>query len=670
MEKYKNAYQLFLQLINEDTSILKQNLDELVDKTDPLYIETLKLIDAHNKQKNDTLIASIINRNATQLLGDEKIEHMEGQQLGVYKLDRKLGIGGMSVVYLAQRNDGELEKMVAIKVIKPSVLKLVGIDFLNREAQILENIKHSNIATIHDIGRTSEGLPFIVMEYINGLPIDEYAKINKLPFKERLKVFKTLCEAVQAVHANAIIHADIKPSNILVDRDGILKLMDFGIARGMKLDEQDFEVAVASMNYASPEQLKGQPLSTASDVFSLGKVANKILLENQDVNLPSKRELTWLIEQATSENVLERKISVETLLKSIDAILHNKKVENYPYKKQEKLSFFIKNHPLKISLSISIFVFLVILSAVLYSKNKTIEYEKNIAEETASFLESIFQFTDPSNGLTYDVSLEELLDKSKKELLARSFSDDNSKQRIRIALANAYLGLGKTEKAKKQVELMNTGSMSHDYRSIVGRLHFEIGNYNKAFNTYENLLNESDLKLSVRLDTLMSLINGLSYLNEIERAENYIRELKNTVRLYNPENGKELTLKASGIVSQKKGDHQLAIEIYEELRKFVDSSNQTDLSNMLFSLGFSYEEVGNFEKAHAVYKQAVKLDEKYYGEKHPVTASGYSSIGFLLETMGNLEESISSYQKAIDILNVVFPKGHVELANILNNQAY
>ena len=670
MDKYKNAYQLFLQLIDEGTYLLKRNLDELVDKADPLYNETLKLIKAHTKHQNDTLIAPIINSNVTQLLGDEKIEQMEGQQLGVYMLERKLGIGGMSVVYLAKRNDGELEQKVAIKVIKPSILKLVGINLLNREAQILENLKHSNIATIYNIGRTSEGLPFIVMEYVNGLPIDEYCEINELSFHERLKVFKTLCKAIQAVHANAIIHADIKPSNILVDKDGTLKLMDFGIARGVQIAEQEIEIAAASMDYASPEQLLGHSLSTASDVFSLGKVANKILLESQKENSQSKSVLKWLIDQATTEQLIERKITIELFLKAIDALLQNKQVENYPYNRREKISFFIKKNPIKISLASLAFVFLATLSTVLYSKNKTIEYEKNTAEETASFLETIFQFTDPSKGLAYDVSLEELLDKSKKELLTKDFSNDKSKQRIRIALANAYLGLGKIEKAKEQVEMMSTDSISLDYRRIVARLYLDMGNYNKAIKIYENLILKNDLKLSERLETLEGLIKGLSSINEIEKAEGYITELKKIVKTYNPENGRELILKASAIISHKKKDHLLTVGIYEELLEIVDSSNQAELSEIQFNLGVSYEVLGDFEKAYNAYKQAVKIDEKLYGEKHPIIAWDYGSIGFLQDTMGQLDESISSYQKAIDMFNDVYPNGHPELGSILNNQAY
>ncbi|MCX7544407.1 serine/threonine-protein kinase [Marinicella gelatinilytica] len=670
MKKYKNAYQLFLHLVDEDTSLLKRNLDELVDRSEPLYNETLKLINIHIKQKNDTLIAPLIHRNATQLLGDKEIEHMEGQQLGVYQLEKKLGAGGMSVVYLAKRNDGELEQMVAIKVIKPSVLKLTGINFLNREAQILENLKHPNVATIHNIDRTSEGLPFIVMEFVNGLPIDEFCEMNKLSFQERLKIFKTLCEAVEAVHAKAIIHADIKPSNILVNNNGVLKLMDFGIARGLQRDEQHVEIAAASINYASPEQLHGLPLSTASDVFSLGKVANKIFLECEFENFQSKRVLKWLIDQATSKQLSERKITIETLIKAIDALQKNKRVENYPYNRHEKVSFLIKANPLKIGLSTLIFVFLASLSVVTYSKNKMIRHEKNIAEETASFLESIFQFADPSNGIAYDVSLEELLDKSNINLVTKHFSDDKSEQRIRIALANAYLGLGKTEKTKEQIELMGKDITSHDYLRTVGRLYLRIGDYTEAVKIYENLLLEKDLKLPVRLDVFEGLIIGLTYLNELEKAENYITKLEKVVRTYNPENGREIILKASAYVSVKKADHQLTVELYEELLKVIDPSNRAEISKTLFHLGSSYEELGDFEKSHEMYKQAIKLDEEIFGKNHPVTAMGYSSIAYLHETMGQSDKSISTYQKAIDIFNDAYPDGHPELANMLNNQAY
>ena len=205
-----------------------------------------------------------------------------------------------------------------------------------------------------------------------------------------------------------------------------------------------------------------------------------------------------------------------------------------------------------------------------------------IMQQSASFLESIFQFTDPSYGLAYDVSLEDLLDKSKKELVTSRFSDEKSKQRIRIALANAYLGLGKTEKAKEQVEMMVAAPIPVDYHSIVGGLHYNLGNYEKSIKTYEKLLLEEDVNLSERLDILVNLVRGLSSNKELKKANTYIQTLKKLIKVNNPKNGRELILKATGFVSQKKKDFKSAVEIYEEL-KLIQIIKEKSLTNLIKS---------------------------------------------------------------------------------------
>jgi WD40 repeat protein len=199
-------------------------------------------------------------------------------RFGPYRVTGSLGSGGMGVVYSAVRDDDEFEKRVAIKTIPRGLLTEVGAQRLRRERQILAELDHPNIARLLDGGTTGEGLPYVVMEYIDGEPITAYAESRHLSVAGRLRLFRQVAEAVQFAHSNFVLHRDLKPANIMVAQDGTPKLLDFGIARILdSLGEHSSTIAAMTPEYASPEQLRGAPLSTASDVYSLGVILYQLL---------------------------------------------------------------------------------------------------------------------------------------------------------------------------------------------------------------------------------------------------------------------------------------------------------------------------------------------------------------------------------------------------------
>ncbi|HEU4715149.1 MAG TPA: serine/threonine-protein kinase [Pyrinomonadaceae bacterium] len=206
-----------------------------------------------------------------------------GTRIGPYKLVREIGRGGMGAVYLAERDDEHYHQQVAIKLIKPGL----GGDVIRRrfrnEMQILAELNHANIARLLDAGDTVDGVPYLVMEYVEGSPINVYCDEHQLSTEQRLNLFTTVCAAVQYAHQHLVIHRDIKPGNILVTRDGIPKLVDFGIAK--LLDQtatfgaEPTATAMPFMTpqYASPEQMRGESVTTATDVYSLGVVLYELL---------------------------------------------------------------------------------------------------------------------------------------------------------------------------------------------------------------------------------------------------------------------------------------------------------------------------------------------------------------------------------------------------------
>jgi tRNA A-37 threonylcarbamoyl transferase component Bud32/tetratricopeptide (TPR) repeat protein len=213
-----------------------------------------------------------------------------GRRIGAYAIVREIGRGGMGAVYLAQRADGAFEKKVAIKVLKRG---LDTDEILRRflaERQILARLDHPSIVRLIDGGTTDDGLPYLAMDYVEGLPITQFAREHQLSVQERLKLFRAVCSAVTYAHQNLIVHRDLKPSNILITKEGEVRLLDFGIAKLLEPEAEAYAVTMTMLRvmtpeYASPEQVKGGPVTTVSDVYSLGVIFYELLTEERPYRL-------------------------------------------------------------------------------------------------------------------------------------------------------------------------------------------------------------------------------------------------------------------------------------------------------------------------------------------------------------------------------------------------
>lgn len=266
LEKNENERSAYLtQVCGKDTA-LRQEVESLLS-----YQDTVENNIFENNQLN--LLLSPDNNQLT--------DNFIGKQIDKYKLISLLGEGGMGAVFLAERTDGEFEQQVAIKLLKQGFISKIALNRFVSERQILARLHHRFIAQLLDGGTTNEGLPYLVMEYIEGLPLLEYCNKHNLELKERLEIFQKICSAVQYAHQHLVIHRDLKPSNILVTNDGEPKLLDFGISKLISLDgtnsKTQTEFQAMTPGYASPEQLKGENISTSTDVYSLGVILYELL---------------------------------------------------------------------------------------------------------------------------------------------------------------------------------------------------------------------------------------------------------------------------------------------------------------------------------------------------------------------------------------------------------
>ncbi|MFN7997443.1 MAG: protein kinase [Bryobacteraceae bacterium] len=273
-----------------------------------------------------------------------------GTRVGAYEIVKELGRGGMGAVYLATRADREFRKRVAIKLIRHDMQSAFTIRRFRSERQILATLEHPNIARLIDGGTTVEGLPYLVMEYVEGEPLHQYCEAHALSVKQRLQLFLKVCSAVHYAHRRMIVHRDLKPGNVLVQQDGTPKLLDFGIAKLLDpgSDERSAEITVAGMRamtpaYASPEQKRGETATVRSDIYSLGVILEEIITgrrvrdENGDnttsVGTPptAPTDLSMIVGKATRTEPDERYENVEKLVEDVERFLAGTAVPLYEF---------------------------------------------------------------------------------------------------------------------------------------------------------------------------------------------------------------------------------------------------------------------------------------------------------------------------------------------------
>ena len=275
-----------------------------IDATQPELGPVLrKLLAAHASSETADLLQRLPPVDAPAISGTAAAGLSVGSRVGPYKLKRELGSGGMADVWLAERADGAFEREVALKLPRLSRLRRDLAARFARERDILARLEHPHIARFYDAGVTTDGLPYLAIEYVDGQPIVQWCDEHKLDIAARLRLFAQVLEAVQFAHANLVIHRDLKPSNILVTEDGQVRLLDFGIAKLLSDEEiahetrlTQFAGRVLTPDYASPEQIKGEPLTTATDVYSLGVVMYELLAGSRPYKL--KLQSVAQLEQA------------------------------------------------------------------------------------------------------------------------------------------------------------------------------------------------------------------------------------------------------------------------------------------------------------------------------------------------------------------------------------
>jgi serine/threonine protein kinase len=265
-------------LDHERWRVLSPMLDRMLDLSEPereSWLEELRTTSPELAAELSSMLDSDAAAEARSFLESPPNVTLSGLELGAYTLERPLGSGGMGSVWLARRTDGAFEGHAAVKLLNLALVTPTGQARFRREGSVLARLAHPGIARLLDAGVSALGQPYLVLEYIDGIQIDDYVQAHALSRDARIRLFLQVLDAVGSAHANLIVHRDLKPSNILVTSDGVVKLLDFGIAKLLDTDAADRAALTAegaralTPDFAAPEQLNGSAITTATDVYAL-----------------------------------------------------------------------------------------------------------------------------------------------------------------------------------------------------------------------------------------------------------------------------------------------------------------------------------------------------------------------------------------------------------------
>ena len=606
-------------------------------------------------------------------------------ELGPYQIRKVLGEGGMGVVYLAERKD--LGSLVALKLLRDAWLSPARRERFSAEQRTLAQLNHRSIARLYDADILSDGTPFFVMEYVEGLPLTDYCTQNKCSVERRLQFFRQVCEAVQYAHSNAVIHRDLKPSNILVRSDGTVRLLDFGIAKQIEsLDVSTQQTTMTGLRlmtpaYAAPEQIRGQRVGVQSDVYSLGVILYELLCDRLPFDLsnlapteaetvllehePPKPSATAKREGATTAaaslsralwadlDVLcltamhkdsERRYrSVEALTRDVDHYLRHEPLEARPDTLDYRLGKFVRRNQREVMAGVMAAVLLVGL-VTFFTIRLAKARDGALAEAARTqriqrFTMNLFQGGDEAVGPADDLRVITLVDRGVQEARALT-GDPRSQAEIYETLGTVYENLGKLDEANK---LLN---ISLEQRKTL------FGTDSPEY-----------------ADSLVALAGLRDAEAKFDEAEKLARQGLNVSRHYRAPNhpaiGKETAL--LGKILEDRGTYPAAISVLEEAARLQSTSDasRADLSGTLTELANCHFYAGNYDTSEALNQRLLVMDRELFGERHPHVADDLINIGAIQYERGRFSEAERFYRQGLDITQAFYGKDHPATSSAL-----
>jgi serine/threonine-protein kinase len=671
----------------------------------PAFLEAACAEDPALRREVERLLAAdardavFLDRPADEVLGLMVGDRGEQQRLGPYRLLRAIGRGGMGAVYLAVRDDEQYERLVAVKILRAGLEDTELRHRFLAERQILARLEHPNIARLYDGGSTEAGRPYLVMELIEGLPVDEYCDRHRLTVDQRLALFLRICAAVQYAHQNLLVHRDIKPANILVTPQGEPKLLDFGIAKQLgpaaaadSLTRTGLRVMTPS--YASPEQVKGEAITTASDVYSLGVLLYELLAGRSPYQV-AEGAPPYEIERAINEQgperpgaallrsgepppeeiaaarssrpaALRRRLagdldtialtalrkeparryeSVARLASDLGRHLQDLPVSARPDTLGYRTRKFVRRHRAAVATAAAVVLLVTGLVASLFVQGRQTAQERDKSRYALSFLVDTFKQADPSQTRGEHLSAREVLDRGAERVSLELASQPDIQAALMDAIGEVNLGLGRIDRAAPLLE----GALA-TRRRIVGSESLEVAEsleHIASLRVARSDFAGGETLLAQALDLKRRLL-GASHV-EVAKTLNHLGQ----------------TVAEKGDIRRAEPLHRQALDI---ARRAEGPQGPTVAASLVF-LARRRDESGDYPAAEALFQQGLAMDRRLLGEQHPTYLQFEMAYVELLVNQGKHRQAEAVLRRSLAIQRKIWGEHHPILVEILSSLA-
>ena len=615
----------------------------------------------------------------------------EGQRIGPYRIVRKLGEGGMGAVYLAERDDGQFEQTVALKLLRTTLASERVLERFAEERQILARLEHPHIARLLDGGVSEDGRPFFAMEFVDGQPIDAWSDDRRLTIDDRLRIFLTVCDAVRYAHSQLVVHRDLKPDNILVAQDDqgrpVVKLLDFGIAKILEADHPGLTKTSVPLTpaYASPEQVQGEPVSTSTDVYSLGMILYGLLTGTRPYEVSSTNpvELAKAIAtanptrpssagdrstqasasaaRATRPDRLRKRlegdldvICLKALRKeperrypSVDALQDDvrRHLDGLPISaRPDTLGYrarkFARRNARGIAASL---VFLLAIAATvafytdrLQSERDRARIEAETAERVVTFMEELFDNADPEESRGEAITVRQVMDEG-AERLQTELEDQPA---VRARLLDVMGGVYQTLKASDEAEAV---------------LLQAIEDWKRVGEGGEAGLAESLNKLGGVQGQLMKHDAAVA---SYERAMEIVRATDGDPSLKLAELLNNLSL-----IENRRGDFVRMEALLREsiaMEEALAGDGALRAGAKLYNLGYVTQYNGRYDEAIELYRRSRELLALEYGEDHPRVLYPVQALAALYTEIGEFDAADALMTEVLERIPEIYGEASVD----------
>ncbi|MFK8031278.1 MAG: protein kinase [Gammaproteobacteria bacterium] len=629
---------------------------------------------------------------------------LSGQIIGSYQLTSRIGVGGMGDVYLAERVDGEFEQQVAIKLVPAAFQSGLLVERFRVERQILAGLKHPNIAALVDGGVASSGQLYFAMEFVEGVALDDYRNTQNLSVVQKLELFQQVCKSVIYAHSKLVVHRDLKPSNIMVTETGVVKLLDFGIAKALSGNAEESphltRTGYQAMTpaYASPEQALSRPISTSSDVYSLGVIlfellsgqrpysldntnpveSARIISQTAPLPLPEavvnsqrgtsklKRELSgdldMICQKAMRKEPERRYLSVEQLSNDIQRYLDGLPVTARGDAWSYTASKFIRRHRVGLITSVAIVALISTLIGVFTYRLSMANRE---SEAVTEFLTDLFTEARPTrSGL--EARVVDVLDDASDSIQQGFSGSDRTRARIQFIVGQTYWTLSKTDKALALLEpAYETRKHIFGADSIESRttlrtlLDVLYASRNPDYEKYQQEAlsvipghsdrislwfehHQSEVSTNGGIDFYESLIRRATQLLGAEDPDTVWYRILYSTRLMDQRRYEECEFELLGI-----------IDINE---RYPNRTRVTNVARLELSLLYAYQE--RFDEAIALSEVIVEHNSRVHGDDTPNTMVARGNLAELYGKVGRFDEAVDMITASIESKLRVYGEKH------------